>query len=58
MPKGRGSNERRRSWRQKNPRDDKSTGKGMLILQELYGRVPKATAKQKEKRASRRNTTD
>ncbi len=58
MPKGRGSNERRRSWRQKNPRDDKSTGKGMLLLHELYERVPKATAKQKEKRALSRNTTE
>lgn len=42
MPKGRGSNERRRSWRQKHPRDNsKAMDSGALKLEKLYERARK-----------------
>ncbi len=39
MPKGRGANERRRSWRQKHPRENKVKGYGGMKLAALYGRA-------------------
>ena len=51
MPKGRGSNQRRRSWRQLHPRDDKVKGRGPLMLYALYGR---AFEVQKERRKERK----
>ena len=55
MPKGRGANERRRSWRQKHPRENKVKGYGGMKLAALYGRaveVQKDRRKQVERARS------
>ena len=50
MPKGRGSNQRRRSWRQLHPRDNKSKGHGALMLYALYGRAIEVQKKHRKER--------